>query len=51
MIRLLSASYVTLPYNGSYKPMLEELRGIFEKYNNNGIVSFVYETVLYCGDI
>jgi ubiquinone/menaquinone biosynthesis C-methylase UbiE len=49
--RLLSSSYAPLTDDESYKPMIEELRSIFDKYNENGVVSFEYETVLYWGNV
>jgi ubiquinone/menaquinone biosynthesis C-methylase UbiE len=49
--RLLSSSYAPLPDDDSYRPMLEELRSIFDKYNENGVVAFEYETVLYWGNV
>lgn len=46
--RLLSSSYI--PVDGAnYDEMLSELREIFDTYNSNGIVTFVYETTVYYG--
>lgn len=45
--RLLSSSYVPTDNN----EMIEELKNVFDKYNNNGIVNFEYETKLYWGKL
>jgi SAM-dependent methyltransferase len=45
--RLLSSSYVPL----ENPPMLEELRAIFAAHQQNGTVTFDYETTLYYGQL
>lgn len=49
--RLLSSSYVPLVGHPNFKPMLTRLHQIFEKYQENGKVSFEYDTELFCGKI
>lgn len=45
--RLLSASYSLRPGNANYATMLDKLRQIFEQYQQQGIVDFLYKTKLY----
>ncbi len=49
--RLLSTSYSLRPGNARYEEMLEQLKEIFERYQKNGIVEFLYDTKLYYGRI
>lgn len=49
--RLFSSSYISLEKNEKYFEMLERLQYLFNKYENNGIVHFVYETKLYLSKI
>jgi ubiquinone/menaquinone biosynthesis C-methylase UbiE len=49
--RLLSTSYSLRPGDSGYKEMLERLRAIFDRYQQAGIVEFLYETKLYYGHI
>ncbi len=42
--RLLSSSYVPLPGHPRYEPMLAELEAIFDTYQENGRVTFLYTT-------
>lgn len=49
--RLLSLSCAPLPGDDDYEPMIKELKDIFDKYNNNGFVSFQYQTIIYWGSI
>lgn len=47
--RLLSCSYVPPPEHAEHEPMLEELRGIFERHQCGGKVRFDYDTRVYLG--
>ncbi|WP_019555086.1 hypothetical protein [Propionispira raffinosivorans] len=49
--RLLSSSYAPSPSDNNYEPMLKELKNIFDKFNNNGFVSFEYQTLIYWGNV
>jgi SAM-dependent methyltransferase len=47
--RLLSSSYAPLPGSPQYAPMMEELEGMFAKYQQDGQVKVIYETKMYAG--
>ena len=47
--RLLSSSYVPKASDPKYEPMLVELKAIFEKHNESGKVSLLYDTKAYYG--
>jgi hypothetical protein len=47
--RLLSSSYIPKEGDPKYEPMLEELKRIFEIYNQNGKVTIEYETQVISG--
>lgn len=47
--RLLSSSYTPEPDHPNHEPMLAELRRIFDQHNNNGTVTFVYDTEVWVG--
>jgi ubiquinone/menaquinone biosynthesis C-methylase UbiE len=48
--RLLSSSYI--PLSGpKFDEMIIELRNIHKNYNNNGLVTLEYETVIYAGSL
>ncbi len=47
--RLLSSSYAPEPGHPRHLPMLEELRAIFDRHQNNGKVTFKYDTAVYYG--
>ena len=47
--RLLSSSYTPQPEYASYESMLRELRRIFDRHQDNGLVSFQYSTRVYYG--
>lgn len=47
--RLLSSSYIPLPGTHNYEPMMEELRNLFDRYEQNGHVHLDYETKVYWG--
>ena len=49
--RLLSSSYAPEPGHPNHAPMLAELRRIFDRYQEDGLVTFAYETHLYYGRI
>lgn len=49
--RVLSSSYVPLPDAPGYRPMVESLRGIFDKHSQAGTVTFEYNTEVYLGQI
>ena len=48
--RLLSSSYIPLE-GESFNKMIDELKNIFEKYNENGKVGMEYETRLFYGKL
>ena len=48
--RTLSSSYVPEPSHLNYEPMIEELKKIFEAYQDKGTVNFEYQTLIYYGD-
>ncbi|WP_212005374.1 class I SAM-dependent methyltransferase [Chitinophaga sp. HK235] len=48
---LSSSSYMPDKAHPSYQPMLRALEDLFEKYKENGIVLFSYETKLYTGNL
>ncbi len=47
--RLLSSSYAPVPGAPQYQPMMDELSGLFEQFQQAGQVRFLYETKLYAG--
>jgi SAM-dependent methyltransferase len=47
--RLLSSSYTPEPGHPNYEPMVAELRRIFDQYNENGTVTFLYDTEVWVG--
>ncbi|MEK0317438.1 class I SAM-dependent methyltransferase [Cohnella sp. 56] len=49
--RLRSSSYTPVPGHPNYEPMLAELRAIFDRYQQDGQVSFDYETEIYWGEV
>ncbi len=49
--RMLSSSYIPQPGHPSYEPMMAELRNIFERCNDKGLVSFDYETEVFWGEL
>ncbi|MCP1184426.1 class I SAM-dependent methyltransferase [Paenibacillus sp. 1781tsa1] len=49
--RLLSSSYSPAPGHANYDPMMSELRNLFDKNNQDGIVAFDYETEIYWGEV
>ena len=49
--RLLSSSYAPNQDHPKFAPMLEELKGIFDANQQDGIVSFEYETKVYYGHL
>ena len=49
--RLLSSSYAPDQGHPNFAPMLEELEGIFDANQKDGIVSFEYETKVYYGHL
>ena len=49
--RLLSSSYAPNQDHPKFAPMLEELKGIFDANQQDGIVSFEYETKIYYGHL
>ncbi len=49
--RVLSSSYSPAPDHPSYAPMMRELRRLFDRYQEDGTVRFVYETELHIGSI
>ncbi|GEP89269.1 class I SAM-dependent methyltransferase [Chitinophaga terrae (ex Kim and Jung 2007)] len=49
--RMLSSSYVPEEGHPSYEPMIKALEDIFNKYQQNGMVTFHYDTALYLGRV
>ncbi|HEY8957513.1 MAG TPA: class I SAM-dependent methyltransferase, partial [Chitinophaga sp.] len=49
--RLLSSSYVPEEGHPSYTPMMHALEDLFQKYKEQGMVKFHYETKLYVGKV
>jgi len=49
--RLLSSSYAPEPGHPNYEPMMAELARIFERNQQNGVVSFDYETEIFWGEV
>ena len=49
--RLLSSSYTPQSDDVAYKPMLQELRQIFDARQENGQVAFEYNTLVYYGQL
>jgi SAM-dependent methyltransferase len=49
--RLMSSSYSPARGEPAYDPMMEELRRIFDGYQNNGIVEFLYRTEVHFGKL
>lgn len=49
--RLLSSSYTPLAGHPKFKPMVEELRRIFDEFQTNGKVSFDYDTQIFYGRV
>ncbi|AXY72823.1 class I SAM-dependent methyltransferase [Paraflavitalea soli] len=49
--QLLSKSYIPLPGHESYDPMITELIQLFVAYNESGLVTIDYETLLYWGKL
>jgi SAM-dependent methyltransferase len=47
--RLLSSSYTPEAGHANYAPMLQQLRTIFDAYQENGKVTFLYDTEVWCG--
>lgn len=49
--RLLSSSFVPEPGHRDYEPMLESLREVFAAYQQDGKVTFAYETEMFYGQL
>lgn len=49
--RMLSSSYIPVPGDPAYEPMMEQLRTVFERTNQDGNVFFDYETEVYWGEV
>jgi len=49
--RLLSSSYTPQAGDPRFQPMLDELRRIFDAHQVNGLISFDYDTRVYCGQM
>ncbi|RPI13268.1 MAG: class I SAM-dependent methyltransferase [Ignavibacteriae bacterium] len=47
--RLLSSSYIPRKFEPGYDEMLEELKIIFDRHNENGKIKVVYDTEVYVG--
>ncbi len=49
--RLLSSSYAPMEGHPNYEPMMGELRNIYKAFQQNGKVTFEYDTKLYYGKL
>jgi hypothetical protein len=49
--RLLSASYAPEPDHADYEAMLDDVRKMFDAHQQDGKVTFAYETELYYGQL
>ncbi|GGH77409.1 ubiquinone/menaquinone biosynthesis C-methylase UbiE [Pullulanibacillus pueri] len=49
--RVMSSSYTPMPEHPNYDPLIEQLRKLFNRYEKNGKVTFIYETELFWGEI
>jgi len=49
--RLDSSSYAPRSDDANYKPLLQELKRLFESHQNSGHVDFAYDTNLYYGSL
>lgn len=49
--RVLSSSYVPLPEDSGYGPMVDSLRQIFDRHSRDGTVTFEYDTEIYVGQV
>lgn len=49
--RYFSASYAIEPEDPDYKELLNSLKGVFNKYQENGFVDLEYETRIYVGTL
>ncbi|MFS0868645.1 class I SAM-dependent methyltransferase [Paenibacillus xylanilyticus] len=49
--RLLSCSYSPAPGHPNYNPMMTELRNLFDRNHQDGIVPFDYETEIFWGEV
>jgi len=49
--RLLSASYALRPGDSGYDDMINQLKIIFDRYQTNSIIEFLYETKIYYGQL
>jgi SAM-dependent methyltransferase len=47
--RLLSSSYAPLPGTPGYQPLLDELEALFERHQQNGLVTMRYDTCVFYG--
>lgn len=45
--RLMSSSYAPLPGHPNHEPLMAGLRAAFDRYNEDGLVEFLYTTELY----
>lgn len=49
--RVMSSSFTPMPEHPNYGPMMEQLRKLFDRYEEYGKVAIDYETELYWGEI
>lgn len=49
--RLLSTSYAPQPHEANFNIMLEELRAIYDQYQDQNKVEFLYRTMMYYGQL
>ncbi len=46
--RLFSSSYTPVPGHPNYEPMRNRMNEIFERHEQDGLISFEYDTQVYC---
>ncbi|WP_028563735.1 class I SAM-dependent methyltransferase [Paenibacillus pinihumi] len=49
--RLLSSSFIPEPGHPGYEPMIQELKTLFDRYEQDGQVTIDYETEVYWGEV
>ena len=49
--RLLSSSYCPAKEEKEFEPLLDEITKLFEKYQENGNIEFIYETKVFYGKL
>lgn len=49
--RFLSASYAPTPESPKYSPAMDELKALFDRYQQHGRITMIYETKAYAGQL